>query len=303
VNVKENIAPVIASEQAQSAPGWFSDFLTLTKARLMTLVLVTTFVGFWCGSGEMLDWFLLFRTLLGTAFVAASAAVFNQYIEADVDRLMRRTAQRPLPTGRMQTGTAFGLGTLLGVAGIVYLFLRVNVLSTLLAAATLIVYVLIYTPMKRRTSWCVAVGAVSGAIPPMIGWAAAANNLSAGAWVLFGVLFLWQMPHFLAIAWMYRDEYAQAGFVMLRRNDFSGVKTAIESLVSTILLLMVTFLPLFLHMASAWYAIGAAICNFALLWCASRFLLQRCRLSARSLFLASIMYLPAVLGLLVFAKI
>ncbi len=268
----------------------------------MTLVLVTTFVGFWCGSGETLDWFLLFRALFGTALVAASSAVFNQYLEADVDRLMRRTAQRPLPAGRVRPGTALGLGVLLGVAGLIYLYGRVNELAAGLALATLIVYVLIYTPLKRRTSWCVAVGGISGGIPPMIGWAAASNHLEAGAWVLFGVLFLWQLPHFLAIAWMYRDEYAEAGFVMLRRNDLSGLKTALESLIASILLVAVTFMPLFLHLASPWYAVAAGLCNGALLWFAVRFLLHRCRASARALFFTSILYLPAVLGFLVFAK-
>jgi len=303
VSMEENAAPVIAIARVEPAPGWMSDLLTLTKARLMTMVLITTFVGFWCGSGEALDWFLLFRALFGTALMAASAGVLNQYIEADVDRLMHRTAQRPLPAGRMQPSTALGLGVLLGVAGLIYLYGRVSLLAAILALATLVVYVAIYTPLKRRTSWCVAVGAVSGGIPPMVGWVSATGHLSAGAWVLFGVLFLWQMPHFLAIAWMYRDEYAQAGFVMLRRNDLSGMKTALESLISAILLLAVTIMPLFLHMASPWYAVAAVLCNGGLLWYASQFLMRRCRVSARTLFFASIIYLPAVLGLLVFAKI
>ncbi|MGC3989867.1 MAG: heme o synthase, partial [Chthoniobacteraceae bacterium] len=264
-----------------------SDLLTLTKARLMTMVLITTFVGFWCGSPENLDWFLLFRTLFGTALVAASAAIFNQYLEADVDRLMHRTAQRPLPAGRMQLSTALGLGVLFGVAGLIYLYGRVSLLAAILALATHVVYVAIYTPLKRRTSWCVLVGAVSGGLPPMLGWAAAHGSVSAGAWVLFGVLFLWQMPHFLALAWMYRDEYAQAGFVMLRRNDLSGLKTALESLIYAIFLLVVTFLPLALHFASPWYAVAAVLCNGGLLWCASQFLMRRCRISARTLFFAS----------------
>ncbi|MEA3188845.1 MAG: heme o synthase, partial [Chthoniobacter sp.] len=205
--------PVVA------VPGLMNDLVTLTKARLSTLVLVTTLVGFCMGSTGPFDWFLLFRVLFGTGLVAASAAVLNQFAERKVDRLMDRTQHRPLPSGRMHPGTALGLGVLLAVAGFIYMLNRVNTLSALLAAATLGVYLLLYTPLKRRTSFCVTVGAISGAIPPLIGWAAANPSLGPGAWILFGILFFWQMPHFLALAWIYRDEYAQAGFVMLRRGD------------------------------------------------------------------------------------
>ena len=284
------------------APGMAGDLMMLAKARLSTLVLVTTSVGFCMGSVGDFDWFLLLRVLFGTAMVAGSAAVLNQFIERKVDRLMDRTKDRPLPAGRMQPTTALGLGVLLAVAGFIYLMDRVNTPAALLAAATLAVYLLFYTPLKRRTSFCVTVGAISGGLPPMIGWAAARGSVDAGAWILFGVLFFWQMPHFLAIAWMYRDEYAQAGFVMLSRCDIDGLCTARKSLLSTIALTLVTLLPISLKMVTPWYLAGALVCDAALLFCAVLFLLHRDRPSARRLFFASISYLPLLLGLMVFAK-
>ena len=156
--------------------------------------------------------------------------------------------------------------------------------------------------MKRRTPLCISIGAVSGALPPVIGWVAARPSLDPGAWILFGVLFLWQMPHFLAIAWIYRDEYAQAGFVMLRRNDIGGFLTALESLLFTIALTVVTVLPFFIHLAGNAYLVGALVCDLAIFFCAVQFLLARNRASARRLFFASIIYLPLLLGLMVFGK-
>ncbi len=290
------VAPIIVPEPQTYSR--MTDIAMLTKARLTGLVLMTTGIGFVFGSGRHLDWFLLFRVMFGTAFVAASASVLNQFIERGVDRLMARTKDRPLPAGRMLPGTAFGLGLLLGVAGLIYLQNRVSPLCAGLAACTLAIYIGLYTPMKRRSPWCVTLGAVSGAIPPMIGWAAARGSLGAGAWVLFGILFFWQMPHFLSLAWMYRDEYAQAGFVMLRRGDIAGVKAASESLLSAIALAAVTFLPVFLGMAHPVYAAGALACDGWLLVCAVLFIAHRNRASARRLFLASILYLPLVMTLL-----
>ena len=294
--------PVEIAVELPTASNWLGDFMMLTKARLSSLVLVTTFVGFCMGSRGAIDWFLLFRVLFGTAFVAASAAVLNQVIERRVDRLMARTKHRPLPAGRMKTSTALGLGSLLAVAGFIYLLNRVNPLVATLAALTLVVYLLFYTPLKRRTAWCVTVGAISGAIPPMIGWSAARPSLDAGAWILFSVLFFWQMPHFLSIAWMYRDEYAQAGFVMVRRNDIGGQKTARESLLFTLALTLVTVLPVAWKMASPAYLAGALLCNALLLGCAAQFLIHRNRDCARRLFFASILYLPLLLGLMVLTK-
>jgi len=246
-----------------------------------------------------MDWFLFFRVMFGTAFVAASASVLNQFIERKVDRLMGRTKDRPLPAGRMAPGTALGLGVLLGVAGLIYLLNRVSPLCAGLAAGTLATYVAVYTPLKRKSPWCVTLGAISGAIPPVIGWTAATGSLGTGAWILFGILFFWQMPHFLSLAWLYRDEYAQAGFFMLRRGDTAGVKTASESLVCAAALTVVTLLPAFLGMAHPIYIVVALACDAWLLACAALFLAHRTRPAARRLFLASILYLPLVMALLV----
>ena len=278
--------------------------MMLTKARLTTMVLITTAIGFGFGSARAngVDWFLFFRVMFGTAFVAASASVLNQYIERNVDRLMARTKDRPLPSGRMAPGTALGLGVLLGVAGLIYLQNRVSPLCAELAGGTLMIYVAMYTPLKRKSAWCVTVGAISGAIPPVIGWAAATGHLGLGAWIVFGILFFWQMPHFLALAWMYRDEYAQAGFFMLRRGDITGIKAGTESLFCSLALTAVTLLPSCFRMAHPVYAFVAIACDAWLLSCAVLFMAQRNRTSARRLFLASILYLPLVMSLLVVCR-
>jgi protoheme IX farnesyltransferase len=290
---------VVAEPQSHTL---LADLIMLTKARLTTLVLMTTAMGFGFGSSRGVDWFLFFRVMFGTAFVAASASVLNQFIERKVDRLMGRTKDRPLPAGRMAPGTALGLGVLLGVAGLIYLMNRVSPLCAELAAATLAIYVALYTPLKRKSAWCVTVGAISGAIPPVIGWAAATGSLGRGAWILFGILFFWQMPHFLSLAWMYRDEYAQAGFSMLRRRDIAGIKAATESLLCAAALTGVTLLPAFLGMAHPIYVPVALACDGWLLACAVLFLAHRSRASARRLFLASILYLPLVMALLMVCR-
>jgi protoheme IX farnesyltransferase len=191
----------------------------------------------------------------------------------------------------------------MGVAGVAWLAVAVNFLSAILAAATILIYVAAYTPLKRYTSFCTIVGAVSGAIPPMIGWVAVKPSLDLGAWVLFGVLFTWQMPHFLAIAWMYRDEYAQAGFVMLRRDDPRGNKTATQSLLYTLALIVITLIPYHAGMNSDIYLGGALLLDGVMLLFAVQFLIERERASARRLFFASILFLPLILGLMVFTKV
>jgi protoheme IX farnesyltransferase len=206
----------------------------------------------------------------------------------------------------MKPHNALWFGVLLGAAGVVWLALTAGTLSAALAAATIIIYLLLYTPLKRRTAWCTIVGAISGAIPPVIGWTAAQrsqNDLGAGAWILFGILFTWQMPHFLAIAWMYRDEYAQAGFVMLKRADRSGSTTALISLLFTLALCVIAFVPFITGLASPVYGAIAALLNLAMLWCAGRFIVDRSRNTARSLFFASILFLPLLLGTMVFTKV
>jgi len=286
----------------EAGPGIVSDLFVLTKARLSLLVIITTFVGFCAASGSRLDWLLLANAVLGTTLAAASAAVLNQFIESNVDRLMERTRFRPLPSGRVKPAHALALGIAMGVIGVAWLALAVNALSSILAAATILIYIAAYTPLKRRTSLCTIVGAISGAIPPVIGWVAVKPSFDLGAWVLFGILFTWQMPHFLAIAWMYRDEYAQAGFVMLRRDDTSGSKTATDSLLYTFALIVITLIPYHAGMNGEIYLGGALLLDGVMLLFAVQFLIERERASARRLFLASILFLPLILGLMVFTK-
>ena len=286
-----------------AAPSRVSDDLSqLTKARLSLLVLITTFVGYLMASGDKLDWMRLGATLFGTGLVAAAASVLNQVIEVNVDRLMERTKGRPLPGGRMTRTSALGLGVIMGAVGLLHLAYHVNLLAAYLAAATLLIYLAFYTPMKRRTSLCVTIGAVSGAIPPVIGWTAVDGTVGVGAWVLFGVLFAWQMPHFLAIAWMYRDEYAQAGFVMLRRSDSCGIQTAIQALLFSIALTGITLVPFFRGEASWVYFVGAVLIDSLLVVTSVQFLLNRNRAEARKMFFASIIYLPLILCLMVFMR-
>jgi len=289
-------------ERELAEPGLLSDLFTLTKARLSLLVIITTFVGFCLASPSPINWLKLIHATLGTALAAAGAGALNQWLEVRVDRLMERTRNRPLPSGRMRPITALLIGLALSAAGVTWLALACNAASAWLAATTVGTYVLFYTPLKRKTSFCTIVGAVSGAIPPVIGWVAARPSFDLGAWVLFGVLFTWQMPHFLAIAWMYRDEYAQAGFVMLRRDDTSGFSTAFESLGFTIALGTITMIPFWSGLLSESYLGGALTLDCAMTGAAVWFLVERSRTSARALFFASIIFLPLILGLMVVTK-
>lgn len=286
-----------------AGPGLVSDLFVLTKARLSLLVIITTFVGFCAASGARLDWLLLANAVLGTTLAAGAAAVLNQFIESNVDRLMERTRYRPLPARRVKPAHALALGVSMGVVGVTWLALAVNAFSAILAAATILIYIAAYTPLKRHTSFCTIVGAISGAIPPVIGWVAVKPSFDLGAWVLFGILFTWQMPHFLAIAWMYRDEYSQAGFVMLQRDDVTGSKTAMQSLLYTGALIIITLIPYHAGMNSDIYLGGALLLDGVMLLFAVQFLVERERASARRLFFASILFLPLILGLMVFTKV
>jgi protoheme IX farnesyltransferase len=287
---------------ANAEPGILADLLDLTKARLNMLVLITTFVGYWMGAQGAIDWLRLIQAMLGTALCAASAAALNQLWEVKVDALMPRTADRPIVAGRMKKSAAFWIAIALGAVGGGWLLLAVNALSAILAVSTIVIYVLLYTPMKRVSAWCTLVGAVSGAIPPVVGWAAANPHLSLGAWVLFGVLFAWQMPHFLAIAWMYRDQYRAAGLVMLKSDDHTGFPTAITSLFFTFLLTAVTLVQFNAGLGGSIYLGGSLLFNSIFFLAALHFCADRSRPVARRLFFASILYLPLILGLMVFTK-
>ncbi len=290
------------NERELAEPGLLSDLFTLTKARLSFLVIITTFVGYLLSSPSPLNWLRLLHATLGTALAAAGAGALNQWLEVRVDRLMERTRNRPLPAGRMRRSFALVLGLLLSIGGTAWLAWGCNAASAWLAGATVVTYVALYTPLKRKTSFCTIVGAISGAIPPMIGWVAARPSFDLGAWVLFGVLFTWQMPHFLAIAWMYRDEYAQAGFVMLRRDDVSGTSTAFESLGFTAALVAITMIPFWSGLLTDTYLGGALMLDAAMSGAAVWFLIERSRTAARALFFTSIIYLPLILGLMVVTK-
>ncbi len=297
-----NIAAESQIPHANAEPGILADLLDLTKARLNLLVLITTFVGYWMGA-EHIEWLRLIQTMLGTTLCAASAAAFNQLWEVKVDGLMERTSDRPIVSGRMKKSAAFWIALALGIIGTLWLALAVNYLSAALASSTIVIYVVIYTPLKRRTAWCTLVGAVSGAIPPVVGWAASNPHLSLGAWVLFAVLFTWQMPHFLAIAWMYRDQYRGAGLVMLKSDDQTGVATAATSFFFTLLLTAATLVPFNVGTAGGTYLGGALVINCFFFLAALNFFADRSRPVARRLFLASIIYLPLVLGLMVLSKL
>jgi protoheme IX farnesyltransferase len=289
------------ADAAVAATG-MSDFAVLTKARLSLMVVFTTAIGYIVGAaGRPIGWGLFFA-VLGTSLAAASAGALNQWMEADVDRLMERTRNRPLPAGRMRPLQALSVGIALGVLGVGELLLTLPRAAAWLALATIGVYLVLYTPLKRKSAWCTYVGAISGALPPVIGWSAAAPIEAWGGWVLFGALFFWQIPHFLAIAWMYRDEYRGAGFVMLKSDDEDGFVTALQAFGFALALAAVTFIPAWIGKASIVYRGAAVLLN--LLFCGSSlvFLLERSRVSARRLFFMSIIFLPVLLGLLAFSQ-
>lgn len=282
------------------AESLFSDLLELVKARLSLLVLCTTFVGYLLGlGGAALDYVTLAATLVGTALCACGAAALNQWWERDLDAGMKRTRNRPLPAGRLHPNDALMLGLFFSVVGVTCLALIVNLLTAALALLTIATYVLIYTPMKRLTDLNTLVGAIPGALPPLIGWTAATGHAGLGGWVLFVILWFWQMPHFLAIAWMYKDEYAGAGFVMLTGRDADGFATGRQSVLYAMCLLVVSLVPAVIGLNSEWYFYGAFVLGLGFLGLGINFLRLRTRLAARQLFFGSIIYLPLLLGLLV----
>jgi len=297
------MATVDNATVATSRPNFVGDLAELVKARLTLLVLVTTAVGFYLGAEPPIDYWALFHTVFGTAAAAAGAAALNQWWERRVDALMRRTMTRPIPAGRMAPLQALLLGVALSVFGIVYLAVVCNTLSAVLAAVTIVIYIFAYTPLKRASTANTAVGAIPGAIPPMIGWAAARGDIGPGAWSLFVIVFLWQMPHFFAIAWMCREDYSRAGFRMISSDDPSGERSASQSVFFCILLLVLAGLPAFVGIASYAYEAIALVLGGLFIAVAMRFLRLRTQSAARLLFIASIAYLPLLLAALVLTKL
>ncbi|MDQ6861137.1 MAG: heme o synthase [Verrucomicrobiota bacterium] len=279
-----------------------SDLAELVKARLTLLVLVTTAVGFYCGATDDFRAVALLHAVFGTALAAAGAAALNQWWERQLDAQMQRTRERPIPGGRMSPRDALLLGVLLSLGGVAYLAFICNWLSAFLAAVTILLYIFAYTPLKRISTSNTLVGAIPGAIPPMIGWAAARGELGAGAWSLFAILFFWQLPHFFALSWMYRGDYARAGFRMVSTGDDSGARSSSQTVLFCMLLLLASGAPTYVHRASVAYLWFALVFGSFFMASALRFHQRRTVKDARNVFLASIIYLPLLLLALVFTK-
>ncbi len=280
-----------------------NDFLQLTKPRITVLVVITTLVGFYVGTPSALPLVLLAHTLLGTALVAGGASAFNMYLERNLDGLMRRTARRPLPSGRMGSREALAFAAVISAAGMIYLFLLVNFLTSLLSVLTFMSYLALYTPLKRRTWLCTLIGAVPGALPTAMGWAAVNGTLPPRAWILFAIVFVWQLPHFYAIGWMYREDYARAGFPLLPVVDETGTRTSRQAGLFILLLIGITVLPSWTGLAGKVYLTGACALGLWFLAYGLLFVRQRDRNSARRLFLVSVCYLPMLFGLMMIDKV
>ena len=268
------------------------DYVALTKPRLNLLVVATSAAGYYLGAPGPLNLPHMAAAVVGTTLVAGGAAALNQVYERDTDALMRRTRMRPLPDGRVSAFDARMFGLVLSAAGLVLLGVLVNLQATALALTTLVVYLIVYTPMKRRSSLATLVGAVPGALPPLIGWAASHGGLSTGGAALFLIVFLWQIPHFMAIAWLYRDDYGKAGFPMLPVVEPDGRRTGRQAVAYAAALVPASLIPTAIGLSGAVYAAFAIVLGAALLWLAIRFAAMRSDRSARWLFFSSITYLP-----------
>ena len=282
-----------------------SDYWELTKPEINLLIAITTAAGFWMGTSAVLPlfpWMPFAQSLLGTALVASGAATLNQLIELPYDARMRRTARRPLPSGRIAPSHALWFGIGLSLVGVAYLAISTNALAALLAALTLLSYLFLYTPLKRITPLCTLVGAIPCAMPPLIGWAAACGHLDSAAWGLFAIVFLWQFPHFMPIAWMYREDYARAGYLVLPSGENRNRFVTWQSVGAAVLLLVVGLLPTIIRLSGLVYFGGALALGGVLLFYSARFAIHQTNAAARQLLLVSILYLPAIFALLVLDK-
>ena len=275
------------------------DFLELTKPRITILILICTAVGYFFGCRGLFHLSVLVHTLFGTALMASGTSALNQWYEADSDAKMRRTQKRPIASGRMKRGHGFVFGVLLSTAGFTELWLGANALAAALGLFTLLSYLVVYTPLKRVSPACTTVGALPGAMPPLIGYAAASGHLDAGALTLFLILFVWQFPHFYAIAWMYRDDYAMGGIRMLPVVEPDGESTARRIVACSLLLIPISLAPRLLGMTGLFYPIAAIAAGLALLYFGVRLGRDRTRIRARHVLLASVLYLPALLAVMV----
>jgi protoheme IX farnesyltransferase len=286
----------LASSRVQDGRFWrstLSDYWALTKPEVNLLILITTFVGFYLGCGSearTFSFISLFNTLLGTLLVASGTGTLNQYIERELDAQMRRTARRPAAAGRLKPATVLTFGIVLAVTGSIYLAIAANLLASLLAILTLVTYLFLYTPLKRKTPLCVLVGAFPGAMPPLIGWAAASGRLNVHAGVLYAILFLWQFPHFMAIAWMYREDYGRAGYLVLPRGKARVRFVTLETLLPLLVLVAISMVQFPTRHAAIFYCAGALM-GLGFLYFGLDFVIQRSRAAARRLLAASIVYL------------
>jgi heme o synthase len=283
------------------------DYIELTKPRITWLILMSTGIGYFFGLRGAANWldFLrninllsLLNTVLGTGLIASGTAALNQWYERDADRKMRRTANRPLPSGKLTSGRALAFGIALSIAGFVELWLGVNLLCALVGLFTLASYLFLYTPMKQRTWWSTTVGAIPGAMPPIIGFAAASGTVTADGWILGAILFLWQFPHFYSIAWMYKDDYARAGIQMLPVVEPDGRSTARQIVLYGIALIPVSLIPAMLGMSGRLYLVGALLLGLWFLYSGVRVAVERSLARARSVLITSVLYLPLIYGLM-----
>lgn len=279
------------------------DFLLLTKPRVVAMVVVTTIVGYYLGSSGATHFLRLLSTLIGTVLAAAGTLALNQFLERDLDGRMERTRLRPLPDGRLQPGESLAFGTAITVGGLLHLWLAVGALAATVTAATVALYLFVYTPLKLRSPLCMVVGAIPGALPPVVGWVAASGEFGAGAWVLFSILYLWQLPHTLAIARLYRDDYARAGIRVLPVVDPNGTSTERQIVAGCLALLTVGLLPTLLGLTGAVYFFGALLLGLGFLVCGMSQAVSRSVSTARRLVFASVLYLPLLLGLMVLDKV
>ena len=295
----ESVVTLVARDHRQMA----SDLVALTKPRVVVMVLATTLVGYDVGLTGSADYVRMIHLLIGTLLAAGGTLALNQYWERDIDARMNRTRARPLPAGRLQPLEALLFGVALTLLGMAYLAALVGALVVLVTAATAILYLFAYTPLKQRTALCTLVGAVPGALPPVTGWAAARGDITLGAWVLFGVLFLWQLPHTLSIARLYRDDYARAGVRVLPVIDPDGASTERQIVLACVALLAVSLLPTVIGWSGPIYLAGALALGVAFAAVGIVQALAPSARAARRVLLASLLYLPLLLGLLAFDRV
>ncbi len=279
-----------------------ADFLALAKPRVVLMVLLTTAAGFYLASANAIDRLAMCHTLIGTALAAVGALALNQFVERDLDAEMDRTRHRPLPGGRLDATAALAFGAFTATAGPLYLAVTVNALAGLLTAVIVVTYLFVYTPLKQRTSLCSIVGAVPGALPPLVGMAGARGTLGAESWILFAILFLWQTPHSLAVAQLYRDDYARAGMRPLLIVQPDGGRAGTQVVASCVVLLAVSLLPTLIGLAGTVYALAALVLGLGFVGCAVALALGQRAADARRLLFASLLYLPALLAFMVLDK-